>query len=107
MRSKVHVKKGDNVVVITGKDKGKKGKVLEVIPEKSRVVIEGVNKAKRHTKPSQKLPQGGINEKEAPIHSSNVMLVCAKCGKPTRIAKQVVGDKNVRACKECGEVQAK
>lgn len=107
MKAKVHVKKGDTVLVITGKDKGKKGKVLEVLPEKSRVVIEGVNKAKRHTKPSQKLPQGGINEKEAPIHSSNVMLVCTKCGKPTRVAKQVVGEKNVRACKECGEVQAK
>lgn len=107
MRSKVHVKKGDTVIVIAGKDKGKKGKVLEVLPEKSRVVVEGANKAKRHTKPTQKLPQGGINEKEAPIHSSNVMLVCAKCGKPTRIAKQVVGEKTVRACKECGEVQAK
>ncbi|MGQ9557145.1 MAG: 50S ribosomal protein L24 [Desulfurispora sp.] len=102
---KVHVRKGDTVLVITGKYAGKKGKVLEVQPDKSRVVVEGVNIIKRHTRPNQKLMQGGILEREAPIHSSNVMLVCSKCDKPTRIAKKFLEDgKKVRVCKKCGEV---
>lgn len=102
---KVHVRKGDTVLVITGKYAGKKGKVQEVQPDKSRVVVEGVNIIKRHTRPNQKLMQGGILEREAPIHSSNVMLVCSKCDKPTRIAKKFLEDgKKVRVCKKCGEV---
>ncbi|MFZ5590518.1 MAG: 50S ribosomal protein L24 [Bacillota bacterium] len=102
---KVHVRKGDTVLVITGKYAGKKGKVLEVQPDKSRVVVEGVNIIKRHTRPNPKLMQGGILEREAPIHSSNVMLVCTKCDKPTRIAKKFLEDgKKVRVCKKCGEV---
>ncbi|MCL6638767.1 MAG: 50S ribosomal protein L24 [Firmicutes bacterium] len=103
-RNKVHVRKGDTVLVIAGKSIGKKGKVIEVLPEKSRVVVEGVNIIKRHTKPTQKLPQGGIMEREAPIHSSNVMLYCNKCNRPTRIGKKFLenGDK-IRICKKCGE----
>ncbi len=102
---KVHVRKGDTVLVITGKNAGKRGKVLAVQPERSRVVVEGVNVVKRHARPTRAMPQGGIIEKEAPIHSSNVMLVCNKCNKPTRIAKKFLADdEKVRVCKKCGEV---
>ena len=102
---KVHVRKGDTVLVTTGKDRGKKGKVISVEPEKSRVIIDGINIVKRHTRPTQKLPQGGIFEKPAPVHSSNVMLYCTKCNTPTRISKKILGDgKKVRVCKNCGEV---
>lgn len=103
-KPKVHVHKGDTVLVITGKSAGKKGKVLSVIPDKNRVVIEGVNVVKRHTKPTQKMPQGGIVEKEAPIHSSNVMLFCNRCNAPSRIGKKILenGEK-VRICRRCGE----
>lgn len=100
---KVHVRKGDTVVVIAGKDAGKKGKVLEVQPKTSRVVVEGVNVVKRHTRPTQANPQGGIIEKPAPIHSSNVMPFCAKCDKPVRVAKKMDGNKE-RICRQCGEV---
>jgi len=104
-KPKVHVRKGDTVLVIRGKDAGKKGKVLEVQPAKSRVVVEGVNKVKRHTRPTRRISQGGIMEKEAPIHSSNVMLFCTKCNKPTRVGKKILEDgKKVRQCKKCGEV---
>jgi len=103
-RPKVHVKKGDTVLVITGKDAGKKGKVVSVIPDKSRVVVEGVNIVKRHTRPTRNLPQGGILQKEAPIHSSNVMLFCTKCNSPTRVGKKfLAGGEKVRVCKKCGE----
>lgn len=103
-KTKIHVRKGDTVLVITGKSAGKKGKILSVIPDKSRVVVEGVNVVKRHSKPTQRMPQGGIVEKEAPIHSSNVMLFCGKCNSPTRVGKKSLedGDK-VRICKKCGE----
>lgn len=100
---KVHVRKGDTVAVITGKDAGKKGKVLEVHPKTSRVVVEGVNVVKRHTRPSQSLPQGGIVEKPAAIHISNVMLYCEKCARPVRVAKKMDGKKE-RICRRCGEV---
>nr|WP_181382949.1 50S ribosomal protein L24 [Sporomusa sphaeroides] len=101
----MHVKKGDKVVVLSGKDKGKEGKIVEALPKKGKVVIEGVNKVKRHTKPSQKAPQGGIIVKEAPIASAKVMLVCPACDKPTRIKKsQQASGSFVRACKKCGEV---
>ncbi|MHB8918858.1 MAG: 50S ribosomal protein L24 [Desulfocucumaceae bacterium] len=102
---KVHVRKGDTVLVTTGKDKGKKGKVVSVNPDKGRVIIDGVNIIKRHTKPTQKMPQGGIMEKPAPVDSSNVMLFCTKCNSPTRISKKILEDgKKVRVCKECGEI---
>ncbi len=101
---KVHVRKGDTVLVITGKNAGKRGKVLSVIPDRSRVIVEGVNVVKRHTRPTQRLPQGGILEKEAPIHSSNVMLYCGKCNTPTRVGKKILEDgEKVRICKKCGE----
>jgi large subunit ribosomal protein L24 len=103
--NKLHVKKGDTVVVLSGKDKGKKGKIIEALPKKSKVIVEGVNTVKRHTKPSQKLPQGGIVVKEAPLNSSKVMLVCSACDKPTRIKKSALASgKSVRVCKKCGEI---
>ncbi|NPV30131.1 MAG: 50S ribosomal protein L24 [Firmicutes bacterium] len=103
-RKKVHVRKGDQVLVITGKNAGKRGKVLQVFPALQRVVVEGVNIVKRHSRPTRTLPQGGIIEKEAPIASSNVMLICTKCNRPTRIAKKLVDQKYYRACKKCGEI---
>ena len=81
----MHVKKNDIVVVISGNSKGKEGKVLKVFPEKNRVIVEGVNIMKRHTRPSQSNPQGGVVQREAPIHSSNVMLKDPKSGQKTRI----------------------
>ena len=103
----VHVKKNDTVLVLAGKDAGKKGKVVEVIPEKNRVLVEGVNTVKRHTKPRPpRIPQGGILEKSMPIDASNVQLVCPRCSKPTRVGKKAAAGENagfVRACKKCGE----
>ena len=102
--TKLHVKKGDTVLVLSGKDKGKQGKVIQALPKKAKVVVEGVNKVKRHTKPNQSAPQGGIITKEAPMYASKVMLFCPACGKATRIAHKDVNVKSVRACKKCGEV---
>ncbi|MBP7331068.1 MAG: 50S ribosomal protein L24 [Firmicutes bacterium ADurb.Bin373] len=103
-KQKVHVRKGDTALVITGKNAGKKGKVLRVIPDSSRVIVEGVNIVKRHARPTQKLPQGGITQKEAPIHSSNVMLYCSKCNSPTRVGKKILDNgEKIRICKKCGE----
>ncbi|MHB1419588.1 MAG: 50S ribosomal protein L24 [Bacillota bacterium] len=108
MPHKVHVKKGDTVMVVAGKDAGKKGKILAVQPTVQRVIVEGVNIVKRHTRPTQKVPQGGILEKEAPIASSNVMLFCSKCHKATRIGKNILQDgSKVRICRKCGEVADK
>ena len=102
---KMHVRKGDIVVVITGKDAGKKGKILEAQPKKNRVVVEGVNIVKRHMKPTRAEPQGGIIEKPAPIHVSNVMLFCSKCNRPVRVGKKILPDgKKERVCKKCGAV---
>jgi len=101
---KLHVKKGDTVVVLSGKDKGKEGQVLTALPKKGRVIVSGVNKVKRHSKPSQANPNGGIVTKEAGINSSKVMLVCPKCKKPTRIAHKIEDGKSKRVCKKCGEV---
>ena len=102
---KVHVKKGDTVIVITGKSVGKKGKILEVEPEKQRVIVEGVNMVKRHTKPSKNMQRGGIIEKESPVASSNVMVFCGRCSKPTRIGKKLLDNgAKARVCRKCGEV---
>ncbi len=102
---RLHVKKGDTVIVITGKDKGKKGRILQAIPTKGRIVVEGVNFVKKHSKPSQQNPQGGIVEQEAAIDSSNVMLVDPKSGKPTRVGYKVLDNgKKVRVAKKSGEV---
>ncbi len=104
-KPKVHVRKGDTVKVIRGKDAGKKGKVLEVQPRRNRVIVESINKVKRHTRPTQGAPQGGIVEREAAINASNVLMVCGKCNEPTRLGKRVLDtDKKVRYCKKCGEV---
>lgn len=97
--------KNDTVLVISGNYKGKKGKVLKVFPKNQRVIVEGVNFIKRHTRPTQKNQQGGILEKEAPIHASNLMVVCPKCDTPSRIGRQVLEDgKRVRVCRSCGEM---
>ncbi|MBE8951064.1 MAG: 50S ribosomal protein L24 [Quinella sp. 3Q1] len=101
---KLHVKKGDTVVVLSGKDKGKQGKVISSMPDKGKVVVEGINKVKRHSKPSLKVPNGGIITKEMPLHACKVQVVCPACNKPTRIAHKVVAGKNARVCKHCGEV---
>jgi large subunit ribosomal protein L24 len=101
---KFKIKTGDQVVVLTGKDKGKEGKVLKIYKDKDRVVVEKVNMVKKHVKPSAENPQGGIEEKEAPIHISNVALVDKKTGKPTRVGYQVKDGKKVRISKKSGEV---
>lgn len=101
---KLHVKKDDMVQVISGKDAGKKGKILSVDTTKGRVVVEGANKMKKHLKPTKTNPQGGILEKEAPIASSNVLLYCNKCKAPVRAGHKFLADgKKVRVCKKCGE----
>jgi large subunit ribosomal protein L24 len=86
------IRKNDNVTVITGNDRGKTGKVLKVFPKDSKIIIEGINLRKRHTKPTQKHPQGGIIEKEAPIHVSNIMLLDPKSNEPTRLGSQIIMD---------------
>ncbi len=104
------IRKNDNIVVIAGNDRGKTGKVLKVFPKTSRIIIEGINLRKRHTKPSQKNPQGGILEKEAPIHVSNVMILDPTNNEPTRIGSQIILDektgkkKIARVSKATGEM---
>ena len=103
--TKCRIKKDDKVKVIAGKDKGKIGKVLKVNRKKNRVLVENVNMVKRHAKPSAQNRQGGIIEGEAPIHWSNLMLMCSKCMAPTRIKIQRLDDgKKVRACGKCDEI---
>lgn len=98
------IKKNDNVEVISGKGKGRRGKVLRVFPETQRVIIENVNLAKKHARPTQNNPQGGIVKKELSINVSNVMLVCPKCDEPRRTGHKVIGDgEKVRICRKCGE----
>jgi large subunit ribosomal protein L24 len=97
------IKKGDRVVVLTGKDKGRQGAVLKVLPKDERVVVEGLNMVQRHTRPTQLDPQGGIKNKEASLHLSNVALVDSK-GKATRVGFRMEGDKKVRFAKTTGEV---
>lgn len=99
----ISVKSGDNVVVIAGKDKSKTGKVMAASPKLGKVIVEGVNIVSRHSKPRSAQDHGGIIKHEAPIDASNVMVICPKCGKATRVRHQVVDGKNVRVCK-CGEV---
>ena len=96
------IKSGDNVVVLTGKDKGRTGKVTKVLPTENRVVVQGINMVQRHTRPTQADPQGGIKNKEASIHLSNVALVDSK-GKPTRVGFRMDGDKKVRFAKTTGD----
>jgi large subunit ribosomal protein L24 len=102
-KGKMHVKKGDQVLVLSGKDRGKRGKVLRSYPDEGRVMVEGINIVKRHTKPKQRV-QGGINEQPAPIQSSNLMVICPACKAPSRLGtKQLKDGTRVRACKKCGE----
>ncbi|MCP3764452.1 50S ribosomal protein L24 [Domibacillus sp. A3M-37] len=99
----MHVKKGDKVMVITGKDKGKTGVILAAFPKKDRVLVEGINIVKKHAKPSQLNPQGGILSQEAAIHVSNVMLLDPKTNEPTRVGYKEVDGKKVRVAKKSGE----
>lgn len=102
---KFKIRKGDTVKVISGKEKGKTGQVLQVDPENQRVYIEKINLIKKHTKPSQKRRQGGIIEKEGPLHIAKVMLVCRGCGKAARAGMKILDDgKKMRYCKKCGEI---
>jgi len=99
------VKKDDKVMVLAGKEKGKIGTVLNIDAEKGKVIVEKINMVKRHTRPGGRSAQGGIIEKEAPVHISNIMLVCSKCAEPSRIGKRVLEDgSKVRICKKCGEL---
>lgn len=100
----MHVKKGDKVMVISGKDKGKTGVILAAFPKQDRVIVEGVNIVKKHSKPSQVNPQGGIINQEAPIHVSNVMPLDPKTDQPTRVGYKIVDGKKVRVAKKSGEV---
>ena len=103
--NKLHVKKDDLVMVIAGKDKGKTGKVLRVIPDKGRVLVENLNIIKRHTRPTQANSEGGIIEKEAAIAISNVQLLCKSCNKPARTGIRVLEDgSKARFCKQCSEI---
>ena len=102
-KNKLQVKKGDTVVVLAGKDKGKQGEVKRAIPKDERVVVEKVNMVKKAMRPTQANPQGGISTLEAPLHVSNVMLVCPSCNKPTRVGHRMVDGKKVRVCKKCGK----
>ena len=99
---KVHVKAEDTVVVISGDDKGKKGKVLQVSPKEGKVIVEGVNLVKKHIKPRPPQEAGGIVDAEAPMYASKVQLYCSKCGKATRAAHKMDGDKKIRVCAKCG-----
>ncbi|ASS94480.1 MULTISPECIES: 50S ribosomal protein L24 [Bacillaceae] len=99
----MHVKKGDKVVVISGKDKGKQGTILSAYPKQNRVLVEGINIVKKHSKPSQLNPQGGIISREAAIHVSNVMPLDPKSGKPTRVGYKIENGKKVRVAKISGE----
>ncbi len=102
-----NIKKNDLVTVITGKEKGKSGKVLKVLTKTSRVLVEKLNRVKRHQKPTQTNPQGGITEKELGIHISNVMLVCQKCNKPVKVSFKEISGKKTRVCRKCGETIGK
>ncbi len=100
-----HVRKGDTVIVVAGKERGKRGRVLRVIPEKNRVIVERINMIKRHQRPTQRVRQGGIIEREGPIHLSNVMLLDPTSGKPTRVGMRALGDgKKVRVARKSGEI---
>ncbi len=102
---KTRIKKGDSVAVIAGKEKGKKGKVLHLVPGGDRAIVEALNMITRHERPSQSNPQGGMVQREASIHASNLMVVCTKCNTPTRLGKKTLEDgSRVRVCKRCSEI---
>ena len=111
MATKIKIKKGDSVQVLTGKDAGKRGTVLRVVPTERRIVVEKLNMVKRHTKPrpaprssgSQQIIPGGVLEREAPLQISNVALVCPACGEPTRVGYRTTEDHKIRVCHKCGK----
>ncbi|MBF0342765.1 MAG: 50S ribosomal protein L24 [Nitrospirae bacterium] len=99
------IKKEDTVVVLTGSEKGKKGRIIKVMPKKDSAIVENTNMIKKHMKPNKQYQQGGIIEKEAPMHISKLMLICPRCSKPTRIGNQLLeSGKKMRVCKKCKEV---
>ncbi len=102
--TKTNIKKGDTVIVITGKEKGKQGKVLEIIYKKGQIVVERINMVKKAVRPNQQMQQGGIIEIEAPLNISNVNLVCPKCNQKTKVTRKEVNGKRVRVCKKCNEI---
>jgi large subunit ribosomal protein L24 len=105
MGGRFPLKKNDLVMVVSGKERGKSGRVLRVFPQKNRIIIEKINFIKKHTRPSGQTKQGGIIEREAPVHISNVMVICEKCNLPVRVGKKILDDgKKVRMCKKCGEI---
>jgi len=108
--AKMNIKKGDTVLILTGKDKGKQGKVSGALPQVEKVVVEGLNMVKKHVKPRGQTRQGGIIDKAMPIHVSNTMLICSECSKPTRVAheRRTIGEKerSVRVCKKCSKIIA-
>jgi large subunit ribosomal protein L24 len=105
MGGRFPLKKNDLVMVVSGKERGKSGRVLRVFPQKNRIIIEKINFIKKHTRPSGQTKQGGIIEREAPVHISNVMVICEKCNLPVRVGKKILDDgKKVRMCKKCEEI---
>jgi large subunit ribosomal protein L24 len=105
IKNKCHFKKDDKVKIVSGKDKGKIGKVLSITKKNNRIVVENINMVKKHARPSSTHRQGGIIEKEAPIHWSNVMLLCSKCVQPVRIKMDRLEDgKKIRVCRKCNEI---
>jgi large subunit ribosomal protein L24 len=99
-----HIHRGDTVAIIAGRERGKRGKVLRVLPEQGRVLVEKVNMVKRHQRPTQRLRQGGIIEREGPLALANVLLVCGRCDRPVRTGISVLADgRKIRVCKRCGE----
>ncbi|MBU3925637.1 50S ribosomal protein L24 [Patescibacteria group bacterium] len=98
----MNIKKGDNVKIIAGKDRGKTGKVTHAFPKLNRIVVEGINVHKRHRKPKRQGKKGQIVQMPMPIDISNAKIICSGCNKPTRISKKIVGTRKVRACKKCG-----
>lgn len=101
--SSMSIRKGDTVRVIAGKDKGKEARVLKTLPQSRRVIVERVNMVKKAQRPTNKQPQGGILEIEAPLHVSNVMLICPGCSQPTRVARSREDGVRIRSCKKCGK----
>ncbi len=99
----LHIKRDDNVVVISGDDKGKRGKVLEVSPSEGKVIVEGINKVKKHVKPRRQGEAGGIIDVDGPIYACKVLLYCSKCDKGVRTKSKMDGDKKIRVCAKCGE----
>ena len=103
--NKVNIKKGDTVIVVSGEDKGKKGKIVSILPKKLQAIVEGVNFLKKHIKPTEKTPQGGIVDQEGSINMTNLKLICNKCNQPTTVKREKIKEgKRVRVCKKCAEI---